>query len=121
VLARARVCPCLQAPSFDDYDMVLTTSGHGPVTLMRAFTVPPGSSTVAIRYRFVTQEFPGWYGSQFDDTFSVLVRSKNLGTVVLQDASSLNSIPYSDYTQTGEVCAQCLASSLDWVDAWVVQ
>jgi hypothetical protein len=105
---RAFGCTLQAGQVFNDNDMVLNTSGQGPVFLSRAFNVLPGSGNVAIRYRFVTEEFPVYYGTVYDDTFSVLVRSKKLGAIVLQAASSLNTLPSSAYTLTPAVRA-CMA------------
>ncbi|MDQ2990436.1 MAG: putative Ig domain-containing protein, partial [Pseudomonadota bacterium] len=48
-------------------DLSLTTSGEGPASVSRTFTVPAGASQVKIRYRFITSEVPGGYfGSQYN-------------------------------------------------------
>jgi hypothetical protein len=66
-----------------------------PNIVGRAFTVLPGTKHVEVRYRFFTEEYPVYYGTQYDDTWSVVVTSAKLGKVVLHDAGSLNS--YSGY------------------------
>jgi hypothetical protein len=87
---------------FPDSDLVLTTAGEGPVSVSRTFRVLPGSFNARLRYRFVTWEYPTYYGTRFDDTFSVVVRSAS-GGVLASKAGSLNSLPPSAYTVTGEV------------------
>ena len=56
---------------------------------------------VLVRYRFITEEVPGgFYGSQFNDYYSVVVRGQNAGSVVA-DSRSMNSFPLSAYNLNG--------------------
>ncbi|GBG00228.1 hypothetical protein Rsub_13142 [Raphidocelis subcapitata] len=97
------IMPVAQAGATDyaDYDLVITTTGQGPVSVSHTFEVPSGSGQVEIRYRFVTNEYPTWYGSEYDDTFSVVVKSLKKG-VVFSEGGSLNGLPASAYTITME-------------------
>jgi hypothetical protein len=56
-------------------DISLTTRRiQGETKLSRSFTTRPGITGVLVRYRFVTNEFPEWVGSKYNDYFRVRVR-----------------------------------------------
>lgn len=82
----------LPAPNVTDQDMILTTSGEGEQSISRTFQTQPGTSTVRVRYRFITSEVPGGYfGSQYNDYFRVTIRSQN-GAGISQEANSMNGL-----------------------------
>jgi hypothetical protein len=84
-----------------DLDLALTTSGEGPSTVSRTFKVPAGASQVKIRYRFITSEVPGGYfGSQYNDSFSIQVRSQQGGGAA-SDANSMNSLGLAAFDAGG--------------------
>ena len=61
-----------------DSDLMVGTSGEGPQPISRTFNVASGTSSVLIRFRFITSEVPGGYfGSQYNDAYSVSVRSQS--------------------------------------------
>ncbi|MDQ3805124.1 MAG: carboxypeptidase-like regulatory domain-containing protein [Acidobacteriota bacterium] len=63
-----------------DNDLVLNTAGEGPQTISRTFQAEPGTQEVKVRYKFVTTEVPGGYfGTQFNDSFSISVRTQAEG------------------------------------------
>jgi len=65
---------------------------EGETTISRSFVTKPGVKGVEIRYRFITSEVPGgWFGSQYNDYFSVLIRSQNGGGVA-NEANSMNGL-----------------------------
>ncbi len=82
----------LPEPNVMDQDMTLTTSGEGEQLISRTFHTQPGTSTVRVRYRFITSEVPGGYfGSQYNDYFRVTIRSQN-GAGISQEANSMNGL-----------------------------
>jgi len=81
-------------PDLSNSDLSVHTSAkEGPTKLPHAWAVTPGTASVAIRYRFITTEFPDWSGSRCNDFFSVMIRSKSLGTFV-EEANNMNSLGY---------------------------
>jgi len=89
-LARQKLMQPLDASS--DQDLALTTSGEGPQSVSYTFNVDPGMSSVTVRYRFVTAEVPGGYfGSQFDDGYSVSLRNSS-GSGNTSDINSMNAL-----------------------------
>lgn len=66
--------------SIVDDDLVLRTLGEGEQSISRTFTTDPGTTAVRVRFRFITTEVPGgFFGSQFNDYFSVSLRSQRGG------------------------------------------
>lgn len=56
-------------------DLQLSTEGEGPQSISRTFTAE--SDSINVRYRFITSEIPGGYfGTEYNDTFSVSLRSQ---------------------------------------------
>jgi hypothetical protein len=110
--AKAALAPAgsrRSAPRGTPGDLVLRSSGEDEQSVSRSFETVPGTTSVRVRYRWVTSEIPcGCYGTQFNDYYSVSIRSENTGDAVA-DANSVNSFPLSDYDPgTG---------ALDWRDA----
>jgi hypothetical protein len=87
--------------SMADFDLRLSTSGAGAQRISRTFAVTPGVKNVAVRYMFITSEIPGGYfGTQYDDSFSVSVRSQTgQGSVV--ESSTMNSLGRAAFTANG--------------------
>ena len=84
----------------EDIDLALTTSGEGPQHISRAFVISPGAKTVTIRYRFVTSEFPTYYGSQYNDSFAVQIRSLKGGKVA-SESNSMNALGRAAFSEGG--------------------
>lgn len=81
-------------------DLRLGTFGEGPQHISRTFTTRPGVRTVAVRYRFITSEIPGgFYGTQYNDYFSVSIRSES-GNVV-QHSNSMNGLGLPSFDSSG--------------------
>ena len=60
-----------------------------------------GSKSAKIRYKFITSEVPGGYfGSQFNDCYSVSIRSQNAGGQIF-DASSMNYLGLQAFDANG--------------------
>lgn len=85
-----------------DQDLAVVTSGPGPQKVSRTFTVQPGVKNVAVRYRFSTTEVPGGYfGSRYNDYFSVSLRSQAGGSASA-DSQSMNGLGRSTFDASGK-------------------
>ena len=61
-----------------DFDLVLQTAGQeGPQYAHHQFPVLAGSC-VKVRFRFQTDEFPSYYGTKFNDYYSVTSSTSRL-------------------------------------------
>lgn len=73
-------------------DLQLSTLEEGPQSASYTFTSSEDVCAVKLRYRFVTSEVPGgFFGSQFNDYFSVSIRAENTGESVFE-ANSMNGL-----------------------------
>ena len=73
-------------------DLTLSTSGEGEQSISRSFEVEPGTTSIRVRYRFVTSEVPGGYfGSQYNDYFRVSLRSE-FGGGSASESNSMNGL-----------------------------
>ncbi|GEM_PF-2878107 len=87
----------MRTASFADNDLQLATSGEGPQSLSRTFATSTGTTSVAVRYRFVTSEVPGGYfGSEYNDYFSVSLRSK-AGGEIKSESNTMNGLGLGDF------------------------
>lgn len=85
----------------DDFDMVLNTAGEGPQQVSRTFVTQPNTVAVRLRYRFVTSEVPGGYfGTKWNDAFSVSIRSQTAGGVV-SESSTMNGLGLAAFDAGG--------------------
>jgi hypothetical protein len=74
-----------------DQDLTLSTSGEGEQSVSRTFATDEGTTAVQARYRFVTSEVPGGYfGSQYNDYFRVVLRSGSGGQEA--EKNSMNAL-----------------------------
>ena len=73
-------------------DLTVYTSGEGEQSVSRSFETMPGTTSVRVRYRFQTSEVPGGYfGTQFNDYFSVTIRSE-IGGGSVAESNSMNGL-----------------------------
>ena len=78
-------------------DLQLSTSGIGPQSMSRTFIPMAGAKSVTIRYRFITSEVPGGYfGSQYNDYYSISIRGKN-GSSIVSEQNSMNGLGLSAF------------------------
>jgi|GEM_PF-1724432 len=90
----------LMALDQQDMDLVLATAGEGSQTISRSFNTTPGVRNVQVRYRFITTEVPGgYYGTQYNDYFSVNVRSAAGGSV--SESNSMNGMGLGAFDASG--------------------
>ena len=76
----------------EDKDLVVNTSGEGVQSISRTFATKPGTTSVKVRYRFITSEVPGGYfGSKYNDYFHVLIRSQQGGGSV-EESNNMNGL-----------------------------
>ncbi len=101
---RARI-EAAQSPSVlrqttGDLDLQVGTSGEGLQSVSRTFTVPDGTQSVKVRYRFITSEVPGGYfGSQYNDYFNISIRSSSGG--VISAGNSMNGLGLAAFDTAG--------------------
>jgi len=84
----AEECPVTNAA-------LISTAGNsnGLGSLSQSFVVPPGYETINGRVRFLSDEWPVWYGSQYNDTY--LVRFAAPGQSSVLASGNLNSSSWS--------------------------
>jgi hypothetical protein len=84
-----------------DVDLALTTAGEGTQAISRTFTAAPGASSIVVRYRFITSEVPGGYfGSKYNDYFSVAIRSQSGGGATAE-GNSMNGLGLGAFDGSG--------------------
>jgi hypothetical protein len=91
-------------PSSDgtNVDLSLGTAGEGTQALRRIFETGPNTRNVLVRFRFVTSEVPGGYfGSEFNDAYSVFVRSEFGGGLVVFESNSMNALGLAAFDEAG--------------------
>jgi len=99
-----------------DQDLVLTTRGEGAQTISRTIHTHDNMAGVSLRYRFVTSEVPGGYfGTKFNDSFSVIIRSKNSG-MVIYDSNSMNGLGLGAFSPGGVTAWRTLDLPLSVAD-----
>lgn len=84
----AEECPVTNAA-------LTTTAGNsnGLGSLSQAFVVPPGYETINGRVRFLSDEWPVYFGSQYNDTYLVRFAAPGQSTVLA--SGNLNSSSWS--------------------------
>lgn len=94
-------------------DLSLNTLGEEPQSISRAFSTHVGVTSVLIRYRFETDEVPGGYfGSQFDDYFSIVIHSQQNGTFYKEE-NSMNGLGISAFDANGSTAWREVTMSVD--------
>lgn len=90
-VVKANECPVTNAA-------LISTAGdsNGLGSLSQAFVVPPGYETITGRIRFLSNEWPDWYGSEYNDTY--LARFTAPGQVTVLASGNLNSSSWSSST-----------------------
>ena len=79
----------------DPFSAVVTTAGDSNAagTISQTFTVGPGQDTLVGRIRFVSNEYPVYVGSEFNDSYSVSLHTPS-GTRIL-GKGNVNSSSWS--------------------------
>ena len=91
-------------------DLRVATNGHGPRTVSYTFTPPADSQTARLRYRFQTDEFPQYFGTQYNDSFSVMVRSASGKTA--SNSGAMNELGAGAFDASGSTSWQDLTLEL---------
>ena len=82
-------------------DLKLVTVGEGRREVTRTFKAKHGTTGVRVRYRFVTSEVPGGYfGSQYNDFFSVSIRSK-IARGSISESGTMNGLGLAAFDSDG--------------------
>lgn len=90
----------LVAPEADN-DLIVNTRGEGPQRVSRTFQAPVGALETYVRYKFISSEIPGGYfGTQFNDSYSISIRTQNPATGVT-DTQSINGLGLSNFDANG--------------------
>lgn len=76
-LMRWSLVPTVQAQATTRKSLRFGTSGEGPITTTHTFVPGADAKTVRIRYRFQTAEFPTYFGSAYNDSFEIKLKSKS--------------------------------------------
>lgn len=85
----------------DNFNLRLGTLNEGPQTITRTFQTDPDTESVSVRYRFITSEVPGgFFGSQYNDSFNVNIRSQSGGGLIV-DSNSMNGLGLGAFTAGG--------------------
>lgn len=81
-------CPMTQAA-------VISTAGNSNAlgSISQSFIVPPGYETISGRVRFLSNEYPVWYGTAYNDTY--LVRISASGGSSILASGNVNSASWS--------------------------
>jgi hypothetical protein len=91
----------LTAASAGSMDLLLSTQGEGPQMISRTFKTKAGTKNVTLRYRFITSEVPGgYYGTKYNDSFNVSIRS-GLGGRVVTESQSMNGLGLAAFDGSG--------------------
>lgn len=84
-VAQPETAPAGEAIEGVRQNLRVGTSGVGTRTVTYTFLPPPGSRTAQVRYRFQTMEFPTYFGSRYNDSFNVALRSQSGQSVASSD------------------------------------
>eukprot|EP00045_Choanoeca_perplexa_P016291 m.218244 g.218244 ORF g.218244 m.218244 type:complete len:947 (+) comp17217_c0_seq3:2423-5263(+) len=94
--------------ALNDTDMAVSTNGiEGETRVSRTIASEANQVGVRVRYRFVTTEVPGGYfGSQFNDYFSVTIRSRGNESLqipgkVFAESNSMNALGLAAFDSQG--------------------
>lgn len=81
-------CPVTQAA-------VISNAGdqNGLGSLSQSFTIPPAYESLSGRVRFLSNEWPTWYGTEYNDTY--LVRLTTPGKLSVLASGNVNSSTWS--------------------------
>ena len=81
--------------------MAMISSGSGAVggassALEQSFTVPAGATRLTIHYNFVSEEYPEWVGSQYNDVFNATLHTPDGSReIAFEEVNSANFQPVS--------------------------
>lgn len=91
----------LIANATTNQDLVLNTTTEGPRSISRTFTSDPGAKSISVRFKFVTSEVPGgFFGSRFNDNYSVSIRSLVAGGLI-GEQNSMNGLGLGAFDASG--------------------
>jgi hypothetical protein len=110
LLQERRLFDFFEEDSITNQDLCITTDGtEGGVSTSRVFKTPKGSTMATIRYRFITSEYPRYFGTQYNDYFRISLRSQMKGSIATEIAS-MNGLGAAEFDAAG---------STRWRDVWL--
>jgi hypothetical protein len=89
----------ISAAASTNKDLVLRTSGEGPQTISRTFTAQGDTQVVTLRYKFITSEFPKYFGDIYNDYYTVTLRDSAGNRISV--TASMNGLGRSAFDATG--------------------
>lgn len=92
-------------------DLRVGTSGQGSKTVTYTFSPPADSKTARIRYRFQTDEFPAYFGSRYNDSFNITLRSQGGKSVARSEA--MNELGKAAFDASGSTAWKDLSMELE--------
>ena len=97
--------------TLENNDLQLCTDGifDAARQTFRVFTAANGTTLVHVRYRFETMEYPVYFGTQYNDFFSITIRSLSKGSVSTESAT-MNGLGEFAFDAEG---------STTWRNAWL--
>ncbi len=99
-----------QAQAAQKQDFRVSTGGHGPRIATYTFVSPADAKTARIRYRFQTAEFPTYFGSTYNDSFHIALKTKSGKSAAISGA--MNELGKSAFDATGSTAWKELAVEL---------
>lgn len=84
-----------------DSDLEARTSGAGPRHTYHSFVTEPGVSSVSVRFRFQTDEFPLFFNTKFDDQYSIVLTTAKSQAFYIQN-QSMNGLGFVAFNADGE-------------------
>ncbi len=87
--------------------MIFMSSGEGALNdktsgLDITFTVPSGKSSLVFKYKFLSDEYPEWVGSVYNDLFNVVVYSSVKSALAVEERVNTASLSDSATIFSGE-------------------
>jgi hypothetical protein len=90
---------------------IFTAGREGPTSASHSFTTQSTTRSVKVTYQFVTSEVPaGFFGSQYNDYYSVAIQSPGSN---VSDASSMNSLGRGAFNTVGATSDRSITLSVE--------
>ena len=113
--------PTVAQDTDESYEVHTLPDFEGKQEDRRSFDVLPGTATFVVNYRFVTAEFPAYYGTEFNDSFSVSIHRDDGRSASV--STTMNNLGSSAFDSFGATDWRSLSLSVagyeDEVDVYV--
>ncbi|GAB1310656.1 Stanniocalcin-2 [Madurella fahalii] len=90
--------------------VVSTNNAYDVQTAQRTIAVEPGTTKAFVRYKFVTNEYPTYFGTQYNDYYSVTLRSDTGAFATV--SNSMNNLGHGAFDALGSTAWMTLELSL---------